>query len=179
MCFTRCGVLGTLHRMAELWLRGPVEGVDPLLMPAAHALLQTMEDAQAATADLSAEELWQKPGTAAPVGFHLKHLTGSTDRLLTYARGERLNDAQKAVLADEKSAGTPLPDAATLLGTLRSTIDAAIDQLRATDAATLQEPRQVGRAAASTVIGLIFHAAEHAQRHAGQIVTTVKILRGA
>jgi uncharacterized damage-inducible protein DinB len=165
--------------MAELWLSGPIEGVDPLLMPAAHALLQTMEDVTAATADLSVEELWQKPGTAAPVGFHLKHLTGSTDRLLTYARGERLNDAQKAALADEKSAGTPLTDAATLLATLRATIDAALEQLRATDPGLLANQMQVGRSATSTVLGLIFHAAEHSQRHAGQIVTTVKILRPA
>jgi hypothetical protein len=28
------------------------------------------------------------------------------------------------------------------------------------------------------VIGLLFHAAEHAERHAGQLVTTVKIIRG-
>jgi len=163
----------------ELWLSGPVEGVNPLLMPAAHALLQTMADVEQATANLSVEQLWQKPGTAAPVGFHLKHLAGSTDRLLTYARGERLNDAQKAVLADENSAGTPLTDAASLLATLRATIDAAIGQLRATDPATLTEPRQVGRSASSTVLGLIFHAAEHAQRHAGQVVTTVKIIRPA
>lgn len=148
-------------------------------MPAAHALLQTMDDLERATADLTVEELWQKPGTAAPIGFHLKHLAGSTDRLMTYARGERLNDAQKAALADEKSGGTPLADAATLLATLRATIDAAIDQLRATDPATLGEQRQVGRAAASTVLGLIFHAAEHSQRHAGQVVTTVKIVRPA
>jgi uncharacterized damage-inducible protein DinB len=163
----------------EVWLRGPVPGVDPTLMPAAHALLQTMEDAQAATADLSVDELWRKPGTAAPVGFHLKHVAGATDRLLTYARGERLNDARRAALADERFAGTPLADAATLLTTLRSTIDAALDQIRATPVSVLHEPRQVGRSAASTVLGLIVHAAEHSQRHAGQIVTTVKILRGA
>lgn len=163
--------------MAELWLSGPIAGVDPVLMPAGHALLQTMEDAQAATADMTVDEVWKCGGTAASVGFHLKHLAGATDRLFTYARGERLNEAQRAALADEKSPGSPPADAASLLATLRSSIDAAIDQLRATDASTLQEPRQVGRAAASTVIGLIFHAAEHAQRHAGQIVTTVKILR--
>lgn len=165
--------------MAELWLSGPIVGVDPLLMPAAHALLQSMEDVQAATADLSVEELWQKPGTAAPVGFHLKHLAGSTDRLLTYARGERLNDAQKAALADEKGAGTPLTDAASLLATLRATIDAVLDQLRGIDPASLTNEMPVGRSASSTVLGLIFHAAEHSQRHAGQIVTTVKIIRGA
>jgi uncharacterized damage-inducible protein DinB len=26
--------------------------------------------------------------------------------------------------------------------------------------------------------GLLFHAAEHAQRHAGQVATTLRILRG-
>jgi uncharacterized damage-inducible protein DinB len=148
-------------------------------MPAAHALLQTMEDVQTAAAELSVDELWRPAGTAAPVGFHLKHLAGSTDRLLTYARGERLTDAQKAALADERSPGTPPADAATLLALLRATIDAALGQLRATPAATLHEARQVGRNAASTVLGLVFHAAEHSQRHAGQVVTTVKVMRGA
>jgi uncharacterized damage-inducible protein DinB len=161
----------------EFWLRGPIPGVEPLLMPAAHALLQTMEDARAATAELSVDELWRRVGTAAPVGFHLKHLAGATDRLLTYARGERLGDAQRAALADEKSPGTPAADAATLLATLQATIDAAIDQLRATPGTALHEPRQVGRTAASTVLGVLFHAAEHAQRHAGQIVATVRVLR--
>lgn len=164
--------------MPDVWLRGPVDGVPAMLMPAAHALLQTMEDVTEATANLSVEELWRKPGTAAPVGFHLKHLAGSTDRLLTYARGERLSDAQKAALADEKGAGTPLTDATTLLATLRATIDAAVDQLRGIDPASLANEMPVGRSASSTVLGLIFHAAEHSQRHAGQIVTTVKILRG-
>jgi hypothetical protein len=27
-------------------------------------------------------------------------------------------------------------------------------------------------------LGLLFHAAEHAQRHVGQLVTTAKIIRG-
>ena len=163
----------------ECWLRGPVAGVAPILMPAAHALLQTMEDAQAVAADLTVDELWKRIGAAAPVGFHLKHLAASTDRLLTYARGARLSDAQRAALAEEKTPGTPPADAATLLAGLRTAIEAAIDQLRATAVDTLGEPRQVGRSAASTVLGLLFHAAEHSQRHAGQIVTTVKMLRSA
>lgn len=166
-----------MAKQPDFWLSGPIDGVNPLLMPAAHALLQTMEDVQAATADLTMEELWKAPGTAAAVGFHLKHLAASTDRLMTYARGERLSDSQRAAFADENSPGTPPADAATLLAVLKSTIDAAIDQIRATRADALQEPRQVGRSATSTVMGLIFHAAEHSQRHAGQVVTTVKIMR--
>ena len=68
---------------------------------------------------------------------------------------------------------------ATLLASARDAIGKALDQLRATPVATLHEPRRLGRAGLpSTVLGLLFHAAEHAQRHAGQMVTTAKIVRG-
>ena len=70
-----------MRAQSESWLRGPIAGVHPMLMPAAHALLQTMADAEAATAGLSVEELWKLPGTAAPIGFHLKHLAASTEAL--------------------------------------------------------------------------------------------------
>jgi uncharacterized damage-inducible protein DinB len=166
-----------LTTQPECWLRGPVAGVDPALMPAAHALLQTVEDVEAAVSDLSQEELWTSLGGAATVGFHVMHLGGATDRLLTYARGESLNTDQKAALAAEKS--PPPVDAATLLADLRRRFDAALAQIRATPASSLQDARPVGRAGLpTTVLGLIFHSAEHAQRHAGQIVTTVKIVRG-
>ena len=57
-------------------------------------------------------------------------------------------------------------------------VDRALEQLRATDDTTLLEPRVVGRGRLpSTVIGLLFHAAEHTQRHAGQLVTTAKVVR--
>ena len=161
----------------EVWLRGPVPGVDPVLMPAAHALMQTVEDVERAAGGLSTEQLWNRPGGAASVGFHILHLTGSTDRLFTYARGERLNDAQKAALAAESA--PPPADAAWLLANLRRIFDASMDQLRATPASSLHETRALGRAMVpTTVLGLLFHAAEHAQRHAGQVVTTVKILGG-
>ena len=45
--------------------------------------------------------------------------------------------------------------------------------------ASLLEPRAVGRQRLpSTVLGLLYHAAEHATRHTGQAVTTTTILRG-
>jgi hypothetical protein len=147
-------------------------------MPAAHAFLQTMEDVERAAGDLTLEQLWQTPGGAASVGFHILHLAGSTDRLLTYARGERLNADQRAALAAEQS-----PErrrVSDLIAGLRTAIDAAMAQVRATRVETLHEPRTVGRAALpTTVIGLVFHAAEHSQRHAGQLVTTAKIVRAA
>jgi uncharacterized damage-inducible protein DinB len=160
----------------EFWLRGPVEGVHPALMPAAHAFLQTLEDVERAAADLSTEQLWLSPGGAASIGFHLMHLSGSTDRLLTYARGELLTDAQKAAF---KAESTPPPaDAASLLADLRRSFDAALAELRATPPSSIHDARAVGRAALpTTVLGLLFHAAEHSQRHAGQVVTTARIVR--
>ena len=74
--------------LPEPWLRGPIEGVPPLLMPAAHALLQAREDAAAIASSLTTEQLWMRPGGAASAGFHLRHLAGALGRLLTYARGE-------------------------------------------------------------------------------------------
>jgi hypothetical protein len=158
------------------WLRGPVEGVHPALMPAAHALLQTIEDVERATADLTSDQWWLSPGGAASIGFHVMHLGGSTDRLLTYARGEVLNDAQKAAFRAESNPSSA--DTAALLADFRRAFEAAMAQVRATPPASLYDARAVGRAALpTTVIGLLFHAAEHSQRHAGQIVTMAKVVR--
>lgn len=161
----------------DVWLRGPVEGIDPLLQPAAHALLQAEEDVERITAGLADAALWRRPGAAASVGFHLKHLTGATDRLLTYARGEPLTEAQRAWLATESRDGEPDMGVAGLVERFRLVVRAGLAQLRATPAASLATPRTIGRAQLpTTVIGCLFHAAEHASRHVGQLITTVKAL---
>jgi hypothetical protein len=65
-----------------------------------------------------------------------------------------------------------------LVAEFDAAVERALAQVRATDPATLLEPREVGRARLpSTVIGLLFHAAEHTQRHVGQLVTTAKVVR--
>ena len=58
-------------------------------------------------------------------------------------------------------------------------IDPEIAQLWTTQESTLLEARGVGHLQLpSTVLGLLFHAAEHTQRHVGQIVTTARIAQG-
>jgi uncharacterized damage-inducible protein DinB len=162
----------------EPWLRGPVDGVPELLQPAAHALLHVREDIARSLSGLPTPKLWQPVGQGSSVGFHTRHVIGSLDRLLTYARGAQLSESQKAALKAEIEPGTPPEDAASLTARVAAAIDAAIDELRATPEATLRDHRGVGRSQLpSTVIGLLFHAAEHAQRHAGQIATTVRVLR--
>src|SRR3977135_2039126 len=78
--------------LPEVWLRGPIEGFPAELMPIAHSLLQVLEEVDSVIGPLSFEELWARPGGAASVGFHVKHLAGSLDRLLTYARRESRRD---------------------------------------------------------------------------------------
>lgn len=162
----------------EAWMRGPVEGIPPLLMPVAHALIGAREDVAAAIAELDTDVLWSRPGAAASAGFHALHLAGSLDRLFTYARGEGLSDEQFAALAREQSPGDPPPSARELIHAVDAQVERALAQLRATDESTLLEFRGVGRKQLpSNVLGLLFHAAEHTQRHVGQIVTTARIAR--
>jgi len=161
----------------EVWLRGSLEGIAPIFQPVAHALEQAREDVRALAPTVPVETLWGDRGGAATAGFHLLHLVGALDRLLTYARGETLSDAQKAA-ARAESAAHPEWDGAALADQVSAAVDRALAQVRATDPATAFEARPVGRAGLpSTVLGLVFHAAEHTTRHVGQFVTTVKITR--
>lgn len=160
----------------EAWLRGPIDGIDPLLMPVAHALVQVREDVERLAREVPEAQAWERPGGAASIGFHLRHIGGALDRLFTYARGETLNEAQRAALKSEEASGAALADVAREVDAL---IDRAFDQLRRTAAADLITERRVGRAGLpSTVVGLLFHAAEHSTRHAGQAITTAKMLSG-
>jgi uncharacterized damage-inducible protein DinB len=159
----------------EVWLRGPLPDVIPELQPVAHSLLQVRDEIVAA-ASLAPKELWARPGGAASIGFHLVHLAGSLDRLLTYARGNALNAAQRAALAAE-TAEDKSQTASALVDAALSAIDRALAQVRGTPLCTLDETREVGRARLpSTVLGLLFHAAEHSQRHSAQIITMVKVI---
>jgi hypothetical protein len=148
-------------------------------MPAAHALVQAGEDAERAARGLSVDDLWRRPGGAAAPGFHLRHIPGVLDRLFTYARGEALSATQFEALRMESEPGDPPTEVDELLAGLHAGIERALETIRATPESILLEAREVGRGRLpSTVLGLIAHAAEHAQRHAGQLITTVKVVRG-
>jgi uncharacterized damage-inducible protein DinB len=146
-----------------------------VLQPAAHALIQANEDVAGLAPSVPTDVLWAERG-AATAGFHLLHLAGALDRLFGYARGEALSDAQKAALRAE---AVPHPDldGATLATHVADAVERALSQLRATGADRVFDERRVGRAGLpSTVIGLLFHGAEHTTRHAGQFITTIKLI---
>lgn len=167
------------QQSAEPWLRGPLAGVPPLLMPAAHALTQSAEDLMRVVGDLTPEQLWAKPGSAPSVAFHLRHIAGSIDRLLTYTAQKALNERQWQWLKTEDAATEPPPSATELLSDATAQINRAVAVISSTAEEELLQPRAVGCAALPTnVIGLLFHIAEHTQRHTGQVIATAAAVRG-
>jgi hypothetical protein len=174
----RCLVHRRVSEQFEPWLRGPIARISPLLQPPAHAFVMAREDVDATVPGLLPDQLWARPGGAASIGFHLVHMAGSTDRLLTYARGEPLSEAQRAAVAAERDIANVRPALETMLDGWRLTVERALQQIADTPEASLLEPREVGRQKLpSTVLGLIFHSAEHAQRHVGQIIATAQVVR--
>jgi tRNA threonylcarbamoyl adenosine modification protein YjeE len=162
----------------EVWLRGPLPDVAPVLQPAVHALLQVKGDAARALHGLTPSQVWTRPGGVASLGFHARHLVGSIDRLLTYARGEALSQGQVEYLRREGVASDPAPTSEVLAAEVAQAIDMAIAQVRASSVDSMFEARAVGRARLpTTVFGLIVHVAEHSARHAGQMTTTARLVR--
>jgi hypothetical protein len=162
--------------MAEPWLRGPIAGMPAMVMPAAHALMQAAEDIPMAANGLTLSQLWALPGGAAAVGFHLRHLGGSIDRLLTYMNGEMLSDGQMEALDSEIDDDGR--SAEELVSEALAAIARGIDAMRDTPPGTYLETRGVGRKKLpTTVIGLLVHIAEHTQRHVGALIATSKVVR--
>ncbi len=161
----------------EVWLRGEILGVPALLQPAAHALLQSSEELEKYLQDFPEELLWKKPAGRASVGFHLQHLTGVLDRMLTYAQAEKLSKNQFHYLKNEEKPDEKL-SVEILIQNFQKKVNEAIVFLKNTPENILTEYRPVGRKELpSTVIGLLFHAAEHSQRHVGQLLVTGSVLK--
>ncbi|WP_448698416.1 DinB family protein [Mucilaginibacter sp. AW1-3] len=161
----------------EVWQRGPVEGVPALLQPVAHALLQAKEEAEQLMDGFPDRLLWETPANMASPAFHLEHMLGVLNRLLTYARGEALDAEQLNYLRSEGKQYLDDEVGVKMVAAFGKQVDDAVEQLRNTDENTLTAARGIGRAQIpTTVIGLLFHAAEHVMRHTGQLLVTVKVI---
>lgn len=159
----------------EPWLRGPLEGVHPLLAPTLHAFAQAREDLTDWTDGLTDDEIWSRPHGLAPIGFQLRHIAGSVERLTTYLRAEQLTSEQLVAAGSEIEPG---PGRSTLLEEVNQALHQSEQVIRALDPVTFTDPRTVGRKRLpTTVIGLVVHLAEHTQRHVGELIVTAKVAR--
>src|SRR5688500_15366449 len=127
----------------EAWQRGPLPGFDPLVMPIVHTIVQVQEDIERLANDVPAEHVWARPGGAASVGFHVRHAAGALDRLFTYARGEALDDEQRAFGKREGDAGEPPVSLHTVAAESRLLLERGLDQLRTTQPLSLLDARKV------------------------------------
>src|ERR1019366_4603399 len=133
----------------EPWMRGPLPGIDALIAPLFYSFQMAREVLAKHTAGLSTEQIWASPHGFGSVGFHLRHIAGSTDRLMTYVGEGQLAESQMAALKAEKE-----PGAAREM--LLAEIDAAFAKAEATarglDPACLADFRGVGRKQLPTTV---------------------------
>ncbi|MET6991124.1 DinB family protein [Sediminicola arcticus] len=166
----------SINHEPEFWLSGPIPGISIFLQPTVHALLQSRRELAQYTMDFPEALLWEKTVGRASVGFHMQHLTGVLDRMLTYARSKPLTIEQFQYL---KSEGSPNTKASIteLVESFNTKVDEALEFCKTIPDNELTHERTVGRKKLpSTVLGLLFHAAEHSQRHVGQLLVTVSVL---
>jgi uncharacterized damage-inducible protein DinB len=143
-------------------------------MPVFYSFQLVREDLAIHTAGVTQGQLWRS-GPVPSLGFHLRHIAGSVERLTAYLMDEQLSDAQLAFLKNEGAPGATLEE---LLAAVERTFAATEGRLRTIDPATIHEVRYIGRKRLpTTVLGLLVHIAEHTQRHLGQAITTAKMVR--
>jgi len=163
-----------MESLPEAWLRGPIPGVDPLTAPVLFAFQQAREDLAGYTEGLTSRQIWATPHGFGSVGFHMRHIAGSTDRLMTYLQGAALSQEQMEALAAEKEPSDAGRD--ELLALLDRAFRAAEATVRSIDPSELASQRAVGRRRLpTTVIGLLTHIAEHTQRHVGQAIAAARL----
>ncbi|GGH10440.1 DinB family protein [Silvibacterium dinghuense] len=161
----------------EPWLRGTRTELSAVLRGVLHALDLAREDVLRACAGLSMDELYAMPLGLTPLAYHLRHIPRSLDRLLTYAEGETLSQAQLTKLSSESE---PDVESEELITEFVEGLDQAEARIRRFVSADLEATRSVGRKELPTTVGgLLVHLADHTQRHVGQVVTTAKAVRAS
>jgi uncharacterized damage-inducible protein DinB len=166
----------TKPSIPEPWLRGTLRDVPAVHRAVLHALELAQEDLEKWCRPLTEEQLAARPAGVAPVAFHLRHIARSMDRLLTYAEGGQLEEAQLAALKSEMDAEVRKED---LFAELKNVFVRSARRLRALAMADLSAERAVGKKQLPTTLGgLLVHVADHTQRHVGQAITTAKVVAG-
>jgi hypothetical protein len=162
-----------MDTLPEPWMRGIVPGIDPVIGHLLRASEQIKEDLERAISPLRVEQLRATPHGMTSVGFHAKHLAGSTERLCTYLEGRQLTSEQLAAMKVE---GEGNESAQELIDAVGRSFARYEELVRALDPHQFGEMREIGRKRLqTTVISLAIHIAEHGQRHVGQAINAAKL----
>ena len=169
-------VAKTESKQPEPWLRGTLTDVPAVIRAVLHAVELAREDAERWCGDLTGVEVNARPAGLPSIAFQLRHIRGSVDRLLTYAEGRELSQEQLAELAWEAEGAMPH----VLLREFGKSMERAGQRIRDFIGSDIEAERFVGRRRLPTTLGgLLVHVADHTQRHIGQMVTTVKLVKAS
>jgi uncharacterized damage-inducible protein DinB len=157
----------------EPWLRGTLPDVDAVRRAILHALELAAEDVARWSEGLDGEEMEARSFGLPSVGFQLRHIARSLDRLLTYADGQQLTERQLKLLKTEEE----FVDREATLMEFAEAIEVSTKRVLAFSEKSYEQPRTVGRKKLPTSVGgLLVHCADHTQRHVGQAITTAKVV---
>jgi len=155
----------------EPWLRMTRTEIDALRRGVLHALELAAEDVARWSDQLNGTEMEAHPLGLPSVGFQLRHIARSLDRLMTYVDGMQLTARQLKLLRSEEE----FTDREATLMEFAEAIEVAVKRVLAISPNSYEKPREVGRKKLQTTVGgLLVHVADHTQRHVGQAVTTAK-----
>lgn len=161
------------NQKIEPWLRGTHVEVDAVRRAVLHALELAAEDIARWCEGLNGEEMEAQPLGLPSVGFQLRHMVRSLDRLLTYADGQQLTERQLKLLKSEEE----FVDREATLMEFAQGIEVALKRVLVFSEKSYDQPRAVGRKKLPTTVGgLLVHCADHTQRHVGQAITTTKVV---
>jgi uncharacterized damage-inducible protein DinB len=161
-------------RYVEPWMSGTHTDVPAVGRAVLHALELALDDLTKWTAGLSDAEVHSRPLGLPSLSFHLKHIARSVDRILSYAEGNQLSAEQLAALKSEQTGDETL---AALIAEVEASFSNAADRIRVLATANFDTARAIGRKQLPASLGgALIHVADHTQRHAGQVVTTAKVL---
>ena len=162
----------------EPWLRGTHAEVPAAGRAVLHALDLALDDVTKWTAGLTDNEVHSHPLDLPSIAFHLRHIARSTDRILTYAEGGQLSAEQLGALKTEQTGIGEPETLAALIAEVEISFTNAFERIKVLAAGNYETPRGVGRKQLPTSLGgALIHAADHTQRHTGQVVTTAKVIK--
>jgi uncharacterized damage-inducible protein DinB len=159
-------------------MTGAITGMHPLQAALLYSFEHARVDITKWTEGMTTEQLWRRSGEVASVAFHVLHIGGSVDRLMTYAEGKQLSEEQMQELRAEAEIRDLSRD--ELLTRLEAKLQAAGARLQKLDVSDLEAIREIGRKRVPVSLGvLLTHIAEHTQRHVGAAIVTTKVAREA
>jgi hypothetical protein len=161
------------HMQTPPFLRGDLEGVHWLVSVWLRNLEEVEETVQKWAGGLTSEGFWWVPAPQAnPIGGLVRHIGGSSYRLLLRGTGQEIPEALRIRPAEEMAPSGRAPE--EVLAEFAQNFKQVREGLQALRDEDLMRTVQVGPHQVKAVY-VLDHIAAHAQHHAGQVITTRKL----